>query len=93
MAEILAEDHGGCLPVVFDDAFVNSDPIRIRDLHRVLHLGATRGLQIVVLSSNADNYATLGATTVVTLPKPSAGAGLPAVDGAGTENSPAEAEG
>ena len=93
MAEILAEDHGGCLPVVFDDAFVNSDPGRIRDLHRVLHLGATRGLQIVVLSSNADNYATLGATTVVALPKPTAGAGLPAVDGAGAESGPAEAEG
>ena len=92
MAEILAADHGNCLPVVFDDAFVNSDPERIRDLNRVLHLGASRGLQIVVLSSNADNYVTLGATTVVALPKPSAGGGLPAVDGAGAETGPSQIE-
>jgi DNA repair exonuclease SbcCD ATPase subunit len=29
MAEILADGYGGCLPIVFDDAFTNSDPERI----------------------------------------------------------------
>ena len=69
MAEILAEDHGGCLPVVFDDAFVNSDPDRIRELQRVLDLGASRGLQIIVLSCHPASYTSLGAQ-VVTLSRP-----------------------
>jgi len=60
MAEILAEDHDGCLPVVFDDAFVNADPERLRGLQRVLDLGAERGLQIVVLTCDAATYDTLG---------------------------------
>jgi len=64
MAEILAEDHGGCLPVVFDDAFVNSDPDRIRELQRVLDLGAARGLQIIVLSCHPASYTALGAKVV-----------------------------
>jgi len=69
MAEILAEDHGGCLPVVFDDAFVNSDPDRIRELQRVLDLGASRGLQIIVLSCHPASYTSLGAK-VVALSRP-----------------------
>jgi len=60
MAEILAEDHDGCLPVVFDDAFVNADPDRLRGLQRVLDLGAERGLQVVVLTCDAAAYDTLG---------------------------------
>lgn len=60
MAEILAEDHDGCLPVVFDDAFVNADPERLRGLQRVLDLGAQRGLQVVVLTCDAATYDTLG---------------------------------
>ena len=69
MAELLAEDHGGCLPVVFDDAFVNSDPDRNRELQRVLDLGASRGLQIIVLSCHPASYTSLGAQ-VVTLSRP-----------------------
>jgi DNA repair exonuclease SbcCD ATPase subunit len=60
MAEILAEDHDGCLPVVFDDAFVNADPERLRGLQRVLDLGAQRGLQVVILTCDAATYDTLG---------------------------------
>jgi DNA repair exonuclease SbcCD ATPase subunit len=60
MAEILAEDHDGCLPVVFDDAFVNADPERLCGLQRVLDLGAQRGLQVVVLTCDAATYDTLG---------------------------------
>jgi DNA repair exonuclease SbcCD ATPase subunit len=60
MAEILAEDHDRCLPVVFDDAFVNADPERLRGLQRVLDLGAERGLQVVVLTCDAATYDTLG---------------------------------
>lgn len=60
MAEILAADHDGCLPVVFDDAFVNADPDRARALQRMLDLGAERGLQIVVLTCDSSVYDALG---------------------------------
>ncbi len=65
MAEVLATDHDGCLPVVFDDAFAYSDPERVNQLQRMLDLAATRGLQVIVLSCNPADYASLGAKTVV----------------------------
>ena len=64
MAEVLAADYGGCLPVVFDDAFAYSDPDRVNQLQRMLDLAATRGLQIIVLSCNPADYAALGARSV-----------------------------
>jgi hypothetical protein len=70
VAEVLAADHGGSLPVVFDDAFAYADPSRVKTLQRMLDLAATRGLQVILLSCNPTDYATLGAKT--TLLKPSA---------------------
>jgi DNA repair exonuclease SbcCD ATPase subunit len=64
MAEVLAANHGGCLPVVFDDAFAYSDPERVNQLQRMLDLAASRGLQIIVLTCNPADYASLGAKTV-----------------------------
>ena len=64
MAEILAADHGGCLPVVFDDAFVNSDPGRVTAVQAMLDRAAERGLQVIVLSCNHRDYDGLGAVTV-----------------------------
>ena len=64
MAEVLAADHGGCLPIVLDDAFTNSDPDRVRLLHRMLYRAVERGLQLIVLTSNPDHYNTLGAKEV-----------------------------
>ncbi|TDU80833.1 DNA repair exonuclease SbcCD ATPase subunit [Prosthecobacter fusiformis] len=61
MAEILAESHNGCLPVVFDDAFAHSDPARVQSLHRMLDLAATRGLQIILLTCTPADYAMMGA--------------------------------
>ena len=69
MAEILAVEHDGCLPVVFDDSFVSSDPGRMRNLQRMLDLAASRGLQVIVLSCDPGRYAALGAATV-RLPEP-----------------------
>jgi hypothetical protein len=68
MAEVLAEEHGGCLPVVFDDAFTNSDPDRVQKLQRMLDLAAVRGLQVIVLSCNPSEYTGLGAKTVTLAP-------------------------
>lgn len=61
IAELLAAEHDGSLPVVFDDAFAYSDPERIESLQRMLDLGAERGLQIIVLTCNHSDYAGLGA--------------------------------
>jgi hypothetical protein len=69
MAEILAAEHDGCLPVVFDDSFVSTDPGRMRNLQRMLDLAASRGLQVIVLSCDPGRYAALGAATV-RLPEP-----------------------
>jgi len=64
MAEIIAGGSGGCLPIVFDDAFTNSDPERIGMLQRMLDLAATRGLQVIVLSCNPADYHMFGATEI-----------------------------
>ncbi len=64
IAELLAVDHDGSLPLVFDDAFVNSDPERVGALQRMLDLGASRGLQIIVLTCDPSGYAGLGACQV-----------------------------
>ncbi len=65
IAELLAAEHDGVLPIVFDDAFAYSDPDRVRVLQRMLDLGATRGLQVIVLTCNPSDYAGLGARQVI----------------------------
>jgi hypothetical protein len=64
VAEILAADHDGSLPVVFDDAFAYSDQDRVAGVQRMLYHAASRGLQIIVLACNPNDYAGLGAVTV-----------------------------
>jgi DNA repair exonuclease SbcCD ATPase subunit len=64
IAELLAADHDGSLPVVFDDAFAYSDPDRVNTMQGMLDLGASRGLQVIVLSCNPSDYAGLGARSV-----------------------------
>jgi len=65
IAELLAAEHDGSLPVVFDDAFAYSDPKRVHVLQRMLDLGAERGLQVIVLTCNPSDYAALGARQVI----------------------------
>lgn len=64
IAELLAANHDGSLPVVFDDAFAYSDPDRVNTMQGMLDLGASRGLQVIVLSCNPSDYAGLGARSV-----------------------------
>ena len=64
IAELLAADHDGSLPIVFDDAFAYSDPDRVNTMQGMLDLGASRGLQVIVLSCNPSDYAGLGARPV-----------------------------
>lgn len=62
-AEFLAKDYDGTLPMVFDDSFAYSDPVRVRDLQSMLDLAASRSLQVIVLTCTPADYATLGAHT------------------------------
>jgi|GEM_PF-315036 len=64
IAELLAEGSDGCLPVVFDDAFAYSDPVRVEALQAMLDLAANRGLQVIVLTCNPLDYYRLGASEV-----------------------------
>ena len=70
MAEILAEAYDGSLPVVFDDAFVNSDAERLRALQQMLDLAGSRGLQVIVLACRPECYASLGAKTITLTDNP-----------------------
>jgi DNA repair exonuclease SbcCD ATPase subunit len=62
MAEILAADHDGCLPILFDDAFAYTDPERIQSLQRMLDLAAVRGLQVIILTCTPNDYSAFGAS-------------------------------
>ncbi len=64
LAEILAADHDGCLPVLFDDAFAYTDPQRVQSLQRMLDLAATRGLQVIVISCSPFDYSAFGAREI-----------------------------
>ncbi len=64
MAEVLAADHGSCLPIVFDDAFAYSDPNRVQSVQRMLDLASTHGLQVIVLTCTPSDYSALGARSI-----------------------------
>jgi DNA repair exonuclease SbcCD ATPase subunit len=65
MAEVLSADFDNKLPVVFDDAFTNSDKGRTKKLQRMLDLAARHGLQVIVLTCHPEAYASLGAKQVM----------------------------
>jgi hypothetical protein len=50
MAEVLAEAYDGSLPLLFDDAFANSDPERQAGVYRMLQQAADQGLQVLLLT-------------------------------------------
>lgn len=59
MADVLKDAHDGCLPLVFDDAFTNSDPERIDLVKRMLGTAVDRGLQVILLTCDPANYGSL----------------------------------
>lgn len=82
IAELLAAEHDGSLPIVFDDAFAYADPERVQVLQRMLELGATRGLQIIVLTCNPSDYAGLGARQIIFAVEQTSGPASASVPGA-----------
>lgn len=65
MAEVLAAEFGGCLPIVLDDAFAYSDPDRVRRLQDMLYRASEAGLQVIVLTCTPGDYAGFGGRTVM----------------------------
>jgi hypothetical protein len=64
LAEVLAGE--GTLPLVLDDSLVNTDPQRLRQIHRVLFRAADR-LQVLLLSCHDVLFDGLGAEQVFRL--------------------------
>ena len=56
IADTLKEHHGGCLPLLFDDAFTNTDTVRLDGVLNMLQYAVKRGLQVIVLSCDSDPY-------------------------------------
>ena len=54
MAEVLAEAYDCTLPVLFDDAFANSDPERQAGVYRMLQQAADQGLQVILLTCDPE---------------------------------------
>jgi uncharacterized protein YhaN len=64
-AEVLAGD--GRLPLLLDDALVNTDPGRIKCVHRILDRASVK-LQVLVFTCHDILFDSLGAEAVFTLP-------------------------
>jgi len=54
MAEVLAVAYEGTLPVLFDDAFANSDPERQIGVYRMLETASQQGLQVILLTCDPE---------------------------------------
>jgi uncharacterized protein YhaN len=67
MADVLKGSHDGCLPLIFDDAFTNSDPDRVQLVKTMLETATERGLQVILLTCDPTAYGAF-ADQVVDLP-------------------------
>jgi len=56
MADVLKGSHDGCLPLVFDDAFTNSDSERVQIVKQMLGTAVDRGLQVILLTCDPRAY-------------------------------------
>jgi uncharacterized protein YhaN len=59
LAEVLQPAYDHCLPLVFDDAFTNSDRQRLLGLQQMLKHGMAQGLQILLLTCQPEDYSAL----------------------------------
>jgi len=64
MADVLKVGHDGCLPLVFDDAFTNSDPERVQLVKQMLVTAVERGSQVIVLTCDPAAYGTFADHTI-----------------------------
>ena len=64
MADVLRGGHDGCLPLIFDDAFTNSDLERLDGLRGMLQTAVQGGLQVILLTCHPERYRDLEATAI-----------------------------
>jgi len=62
LAQVLAEEHGGRMPVVLDEPFVNTDPQRLERALAMLNY-VREDLQVIVLTCDFGDYRALGLTS------------------------------
>ena len=56
MADVLRGSHDGCLPLVFDDSFSNTDAERVEFVKQMLCTAADRGMQVILLTCQPRLY-------------------------------------
>ncbi|WP_034416546.1 ATP-binding protein, partial [Candidatus Synechococcus spongiarum] len=61
MADVLKDRHDHCLPLIFDDAFANTDPERTPMVSRMLNTAVANGLQVILLTCDPQAYGSLDA--------------------------------
>jgi DNA repair exonuclease SbcCD ATPase subunit len=61
LAELLLGAYDGCLPLVLDDAFSNSDPQRQAGVLRMLQRGVRQGVQVLLFSCTPAAFEPLAA--------------------------------
>ncbi|MFM1812747.1 MAG: hypothetical protein RLZZ336_1685 [Cyanobacteriota bacterium] len=61
LAELLLGAYDGCLPLVLDDAFSNSDPQRQAGVLRMLERGVQQGIQVLLFSCTPTAFGPLAA--------------------------------
>ncbi|MCY4359613.1 MAG: AAA family ATPase [Cyanobacteria bacterium MAG APA_bin_95] len=59
MADVLKDRHDNSLPLIFDDAFTNTDPERIPMVSKMLNTAAANGLQVILLTCDPQAYESL----------------------------------
>ncbi len=64
MADVLKGSHYGCWPMVFDDAFTNSHPVRVQMVKQMLGTAVDRGLQVILLTCDPGAYGTFADHTI-----------------------------
>lgn len=67
LAEVLAEAYDGSLPILFDDAFANSDPDRQAGVYRMLQQAGDQGLQVILLTCDPERSQGAGQAAVIQL--------------------------
>lgn len=67
LAEVLAEAYDGSLPILFDDAFANSDPERQAGVYRMLQQAADQGLQVILLTCDPERSQGAGQAELIRL--------------------------
>ena len=64
MADVIKGRNDGCLPLVFDDAFTNSDPERVQIVKQMLGTAVDRGLQVNLLTCDPGAYGNFADQTI-----------------------------